>query len=124
MNWIIQHTPEWLKALAAFITALGGAYAVFFKYKKRNAGEGVHAKSFKNEVRLNTAADTAINTLLAAQENIHIVSIAEWRNGENPKRFRLKRSTDFNTWSLWKEWQIPEDSLIRIQSVTLDEGYC
>lgn len=121
---MIEHTPEWLKGLAAFITAIGGAFAVLFKFKKKPASSGLHSQSFQKEVRLNTAADIEINTLQASLPNCNIVSISHWRNGKDPKEFRLKRSTDFNTWSVWKDWVIPEDSLIKVQAATLTEGVC
>ena len=124
MSSILEHTSELIKVVGAFIGTATTTLVLIFRYKKRKASEGLHAKSFEKEVRLNVAAETTINTLLAGLPEGLIVSISEWRNKEEPKKFRLKRSTDFNTWSLWKDWQIPEDSLIRIQSITLNEGYC
>jgi hypothetical protein len=124
MYRFLQDIPEWLKIATGFLTALGGVLATIFQRKKKMASQSNHAQSFAKKVKINLEVDKVINTFLVTVDNCVLVSIAEWKNGEEPKQFRVDRSTDFNTWSMWKEWQIPEDNLLRIQDVTLSEGIC
>ena len=122
---ILHEFPEWLKALAAFITSIGSIIAVKFGLKKkRKASNSSHAASFRNAESRDRKVDEIINTMVAAIPNCVEIGIAQWRNGDMPKEYRILRSTNFNTWSVWKEYQIAEPDLVKIQAATLDEDYC
>jgi len=119
---------ELLKASAAFFTGVATLTAGIFGYirwkKKVPASQSKHAQSFKRDVETKAKVATLINMMNAAIPHAKVISTSRWRNGKEPKEFRIESSTDFNTWSLWKNWKIPEDDLVRIQSATLDEGFC
>ena len=119
---------ELLKASAAFFTGIATLIAGVFGYlrwkKKAPASESKHAQSFKRDVETKDRVNALINTMLAAVPHAKVISTARWRNGKEPKEFRIETSTDFNTWTIWKNWNIPEDDLVKIQSATLEEGFC
>lgn len=123
-----QFLPEWLKGIAAILTAGGTALVSYVTYsswkKKKKASESMHAKSFKNAEIRDEKVDEIINTMGAAIPHSGVISISQWKNGDLPKEFRIIRSTDFNTWVLWKNYQIAEPDLVRVQATTLEEGSC
>ena len=113
----------WGGLLTGAAAVIGAVWAVIAD-KKKNARESNHAKSFAETVTINDRADDIINIMLASIPHAKVISIAEWKNKDNPKRFRIDRSTDHNTWSIWRDYQVAEDNLIKIQAATLDEGVC
>jgi hypothetical protein len=121
---MLENTPAWLKALAAFITAVGGVVAIVFQHKNRKASESKHATSFQQAAVRDAQVDRIINLIVAAVPHCKVASVAQWKNGDLPKEFRLLRSTDFNTWSVWRDYKIAEDNLVKVQAATLDEGHC
>lgn len=125
---IAQYLPEILKGIAALLTGAAtfwGAIAAYVGWKKKKlASESKHAESFRKDAARKAKVDKIINTMHAAIPHTSIISTSRWKNGEEPKVFRIESSTDFNTWALWKNWQVPEDDLVRIQAATLDESVC
>lgn len=121
----IEMVPEWFKAAAAFITAVAGFIAVWLGWKKKRTAAGsMHAASFKNAEKRDEKVDEIINTMVAAIPHCLEIGVAQWKNGDMPKEYRVIRSTNFNTWYIWKEYQIAEPDLVKVQAATLDEDHC
>lgn len=116
---------EWLsKEMFLFYTAVLGFLAALFKIinKKQHTH---HAKSFIVSDSRNDKIEIILSDLVTAVPHLKIVSLLQWRNNDKAKSYRCLKSTDFSTWMQFKEWQTPEDALIKIQAVTLSiERHC
>lgn len=121
-----KYLPEWIKGIGAIISAAGTFMVAYLSIvswrKKKRANESKHAQSFRKAEVRDSKVDEVINMISAAIEHAGVVSISQWKNGDLPKEFRIIRSTDFNTWTIWKNYNIAEPDLAKIQSAALDDG--